>query len=39
VARAVFKVLTKRVTEGEIEDVKSLFAKELAELWPEAKGT
>jgi uncharacterized protein (DUF2267 family) len=39
VARAVFKVLAKRVTEGEIEDVKSLFPKELAELWPEVVGT
>jgi uncharacterized protein (DUF2267 family) len=32
VARAVFKVLARRVTEGEIEDVKSLFPKELAGL-------
>jgi uncharacterized protein (DUF2267 family) len=39
VARAVFKVLAKRVTEGEIEDVKSLFPKELAELWPEVVST
>jgi hypothetical protein len=39
VARAVFKVLAGRVTEREIEDVKSLFPKELAGLWPEAEGT
>jgi uncharacterized protein (DUF2267 family) len=39
VARAVFKVLAKRVSEGEIEDVKGLLPKELAELWPEAVGT
>jgi uncharacterized protein (DUF2267 family) len=39
IARAVFKVLARRVTEGEIEDVKSLFPKELAALWPEAEGT
>ena len=36
VARAIFRVLAKRVTEGEIQDVKSMFPKELAELWPEA---
>jgi uncharacterized protein (DUF2267 family) len=39
VARAVFKVLAKRVTEGEIEDVKGMLPNELAELWPEAVGT
>jgi uncharacterized protein (DUF2267 family) len=39
VARAVFKVLARRVTEGEIKDVKGLFPKELAALWPEAVGT
>ena len=35
VARAVFKVLAKRVTEGEIQDVRSMFPKDLADLWPE----
>jgi uncharacterized protein (DUF2267 family) len=35
-ARAVFRVLAKRVTEGEVQDVKGMFPKELAELWPEA---
>jgi uncharacterized protein (DUF2267 family) len=38
VARAVFKVLGKRVTEGEIQDVKSMLPKDLAELWPESPG-
>jgi uncharacterized protein (DUF2267 family) len=33
-ARAVFAVLARRVTEGEIEDVKHLLPKELRELWP-----
>src|SRR5919106_3085314 len=35
VARAVFKVLANRVTEGEIQDVRSMFPKDLADLWPE----
>jgi uncharacterized protein (DUF2267 family) len=39
VARAVFKVLAKRVTEGEIKDVKGLLPKELVGFWPEAVGT
>lgn len=34
VARAVFKVLSKHVTEGEIKDVKAFLPKELEELWP-----
>jgi uncharacterized protein (DUF2267 family) len=38
VARAVFKVLGKRVTEGEIQDVKSMLPKDLAELWLESPG-
>jgi uncharacterized protein (DUF2267 family) len=33
VARAVFKVLSDRVTEGEIEDVKHLLPAEIRELW------
>jgi uncharacterized protein (DUF2267 family) len=33
-ARAVFAVLARRVTEGEIEDVKHILPKELRELWP-----
>lgn len=34
VARAVFKVLQSRVTEGEIEDVKNLLPGEIRNLWP-----
>jgi uncharacterized protein (DUF2267 family) len=34
-ARAVFVLLTHRITEGEIEDVKGILPKELRELWPQ----
>jgi len=34
VARAVLKVLTQHVSEGEIADIKHLFPTELRELWP-----
>lgn len=34
VAKGVFRVMAKRVTEGEIQDVKSLMPKELVSLWP-----
>ena len=34
VARAVFMVLEKRVTEGEIEDVKYVLPTEIRDLWP-----
>jgi uncharacterized protein (DUF2267 family) len=34
VARAVFTVLAKRVSAGEIEDVKHVVPAELRELWP-----
>jgi uncharacterized protein (DUF2267 family) len=33
VARAVFKVLSRRITEGEIEDVKHLLPSALRSLW------
>jgi uncharacterized protein (DUF2267 family) len=33
-ARAVFKVLAERVSDGEIEDVKHLLPTALRELWP-----
>jgi len=36
IARAVFTVLARRVTEGEIEDVKHILRAELRELWPAA---
>jgi len=35
VARAVFRVLARRVSEGEIEDVVRILPRELRELWPE----
>ncbi len=35
VARAVFAVLARRVTEGEIGDVKGMMPEEVRELWPE----
>jgi len=34
VARAVFTVLSNRVTEGEIEDVKHVLPAEIEDLWP-----
>ena len=34
VARAVFTVLAKRVSEGEIEDVKHVLPAEVRDLWP-----
>jgi uncharacterized protein (DUF2267 family) len=34
VARAVFTLLANRVSEGEIEDVKSTLPSEIRELWP-----
>jgi uncharacterized protein (DUF2267 family) len=37
VTRAVFKVLSKHVSAGEIEDIKHIMPKELQELWPTEK--
>jgi uncharacterized protein (DUF2267 family) len=34
IARAVFALLAKRVSQGEIEDVKHLLPKEIQKLWP-----
>lgn len=31
---AVFKVIENRMSEGEIESVKSILTKEIRELWP-----
>jgi uncharacterized protein (DUF2267 family) len=35
-ARAVFMVLSNRVSEGEIENVKRMLPSEIRELWPES---
>jgi uncharacterized protein (DUF2267 family) len=32
--RGVFNVLSRRVTEGEIEDIKHILPPELCDLWP-----
>ena len=37
VARAVFKVLARHTSKGEIDDVKNILPKALQELWPGAK--
>ncbi len=34
VARAVFKVLSNRVTRGEIKDIVNILPKEVREIWP-----
>lgn len=34
-ARAVFAVMTRRISAGEIEDVKHLLPQSVRELWPE----
>jgi uncharacterized protein (DUF2267 family) len=38
IVRAVFKVITRHTSKGEIEDVKNMLPKPLQELWPAAKG-
>ncbi len=35
-ARAVLKLLAKRITAGEIEDIQHLLPRELRALWPKA---
>ncbi|MGA1875590.1 MAG: DUF2267 domain-containing protein [bacterium] len=35
IARAVFRILSRRISKGEINDVKALLPKSLQELWPE----
>jgi uncharacterized protein (DUF2267 family) len=37
VARAVFTVLARHVSAGEIKDVKHILPKRLRELWPEVR--
>jgi uncharacterized protein (DUF2267 family) len=34
VARAVFEVMQRRVTEGEIEDVRNMLPSRIRVLWP-----
>ncbi len=34
VVRAVFRFLSKKVTDGEIEDIKRIMPADLRELWP-----
>jgi uncharacterized protein (DUF2267 family) len=34
IVRGVFNVLAKRITEGEIEDIKHILPPELRDLWP-----
>jgi uncharacterized protein (DUF2267 family) len=39
VTRAVFAVLSRRVTSGEIEDVKHVLPAEIRELWPSVESS
>jgi uncharacterized protein (DUF2267 family) len=38
VARAVFEVMQRRVTEGEMEDVRQMLPSRIRELWPVHEG-
>lgn len=35
IVRGVFAVLARKISEGEIEDVKGMMPQEVRELWPE----
>jgi uncharacterized protein (DUF2267 family) len=37
-ARAVFTVLTKRISRGEMKDVRSILPEEIRTLWPASVG-
>jgi uncharacterized protein (DUF2267 family) len=37
ITRAIFRVLCKHISKGEIDQIKNLLPKELREFWPEAK--
>ncbi len=39
IARAVFRVLARRVSKGEIEDIVHILPRELRELWPQIQTT
>lgn len=36
VAQAVFKVLDRRISDGEIQDIKHVLPEDVVELWPKA---
>jgi uncharacterized protein (DUF2267 family) len=36
ITRAIFRVLNKHISKGEIEQVRALLPRELREVWPEA---
>lgn len=36
IARAVFKIMSNRVSTGEIEDITGILPAEIKELWPQA---
>ncbi len=36
ITRAIFRVLNKHISKGEIEQVKAMLPRELREFWPEA---
>ena len=38
IARAVFAVLARRVSEGEIEDVEHVIPQDIRDLWPSPAG-
>jgi uncharacterized protein (DUF2267 family) len=37
VARAIFRVLCRHVSKGELDQIKNLLPKELRQFWPEAR--
>lgn len=39
IATAVFGLLSRKVSEGELEDIRSALPEELRGLWPEPAGT
>jgi uncharacterized protein (DUF2267 family) len=39
ITRAIFRVLNKHISAGEIDQVRALLPRELREFWPEALAT
>jgi uncharacterized protein (DUF2267 family) len=37
VTRAIFRVLTKHISKGELDQVRAILPHELRDLWPDAK--